>query len=116
MSQEDRLYNLLVDGKPHRTDEIQLVVYGSTHLGVCRIGGRIDGLKKKGCVIPDARKDEKIKSLYWYQMLKGYPEKVSEKPKISMSSRDQAAKELCKQSFIVGDQTKKVEKQMELFA
>jgi hypothetical protein len=41
MTQAERLYDLLKDGHPHRTDEILLKVYGSSHNGITRIGARI---------------------------------------------------------------------------
>jgi hypothetical protein len=37
MTQTQRLYELLTDGKPHRTDDILRVVYGSEHNGIARI-------------------------------------------------------------------------------
>jgi hypothetical protein len=45
MTQTERLYNLLKDNLPHRTDEILRVVYGSEHNGIARIGARIADLK-----------------------------------------------------------------------
>jgi hypothetical protein len=74
-SQAERLYDLLSDGLPHRTDEIQEKVYGRNHLGVARISGRIGDLRrgnwvgKKCCHIPKAKEDKLIPSLAWYQML-----------------------------------------------
>jgi len=48
MTQTARLLQLLKDHKPHRTDEILREVYGSEHLGIARIGARINDLKKLG--------------------------------------------------------------------
>jgi hypothetical protein len=48
MTQTDRLLELLKDYKPHRTDEILREVYGSEHMGIARIGARINDLKKRG--------------------------------------------------------------------
>lgn len=65
--QENRLFDLLSDFKPHRTDEILSVVYGSEHLGIARISARIFGLKKKGHKI-DGYRDPNIQTLYYYIM------------------------------------------------
>jgi hypothetical protein len=43
MSQTERLYELLKDGKPQRTDEILLKAYGSAHDRIAMI----DALKDK---------------------------------------------------------------------
>jgi len=67
MSQKQRLYNLLSDGKAHRTDEILETVYGVGHSGIARIGARINDLKKDGYII-DGKTDKVKKSLYWYRM------------------------------------------------
>ena len=65
---------LLLDGYPHRTDEIMRVVYGADHLGVARIASRIADLKNRGHVLV-GWKDEERPSLYWYQITKAAPEK-----------------------------------------
>ena len=46
MTQTERLYELLKEGKPHRTDEILLKVYGSAHNGIARISARVADLKE----------------------------------------------------------------------
>ena len=69
MSQSARLLEFLSDGRWHRTDDILREVYGDDHLGIARIGARIHGLKQDGAAI-EGRRDEKIKSLYWYRLLK----------------------------------------------
>lgn len=70
-TQASRLWELLSDGQPHRTDEILQKVYGGTHLGIARVGARIYDLKKKrdGVEIR-GWKDQFKKTLYWYQMIK----------------------------------------------
>lgn len=81
MTQSQALYKLLSDGLPHRTDEIMEVVYGGSHLGLARVGARINELVNKGYVFLDrngkeitekgARRgwyDDKNSSLYWYHM------------------------------------------------
>lgn len=67
MSQTSKLKDLLKDCQPHRTDEIMRIVYGSEHLGLARVGARIWDLKRQGIVI-NGWSDEKIPSLFWYQM------------------------------------------------
>ena len=74
MSQSNRLEAMLLDGYPHRTDEIMRVVYGADHLGIARIASRITDLKDRGHVIV-GWKDEERPSLYWYQITKAAPEK-----------------------------------------
>ena len=74
-SQKTKLFNLLKDGEPHRTDEILEIVYGNNRLGLARIGARIYDLKKEieeqGYTIT-GRHDVK-RSLYWYQMIRKEP-------------------------------------------
>lgn len=69
-SQVERLWTLLSDGKPHRTDQILRKVYGSDQLSIARIAARIWDIKKK---YPDLHikgwHDKKIASLYWYQVI-----------------------------------------------
>lgn len=67
LSQTDRLFNLLKDGKPIRTDEIMEKIYGGSHLGLARVGARIWDLKKKYNVNIKGWKDENP-CLYWYQL------------------------------------------------
>ena len=67
MSQTQKLYNLLSDGNPHRTDEIMLVVYGANHLGLARVSARIHDLKMEGHNIT-GRKDKNNPTLYWYML------------------------------------------------
>ncbi len=73
MSQTEKLYELLKDGRPHRTDEILRVVYGSSHNGIARIGARISDLKNgkwsQGihCRIIGWH-DANTSALYWYQL------------------------------------------------
>jgi hypothetical protein len=69
MSQVNKLYDLLYDGLPHRSDEILSVVYGSEHLGLARIASRIYDLKKKGLIIRSYPDPDK-RSLTWYQLIK----------------------------------------------
>lgn len=73
-SQNKRLYELLSDGEAHSTTEIQEKVYGSDHLGLARVGARVNDLKngkwsgKTMCEI-DGFDDENNQSVYWYQMI-----------------------------------------------
>jgi hypothetical protein len=45
-SQRQRLYELLLDGRSHRTDEIVDKIYGS-RLSLTRVGARIYDVQKK---------------------------------------------------------------------
>jgi hypothetical protein len=47
MSQTDKLHKLLRDGKWHTTPNILAEVYGSSHLGIARIGARIWDLRHR---------------------------------------------------------------------
>lgn len=77
-SQTDRLYNLLSDYLPHRTDEIVRIIYGEgerclacgrkENLSLARVGARIYDVKKKYGVRITGRKDADNKKLYWYTM------------------------------------------------
>lgn len=68
MSQTNKIYDLLEDGKPHRTDEILKEVYGSEHLGIARIGARIYDLRKKGYTI-NSWSDPLKPTLTYYQLI-----------------------------------------------
>lgn len=67
-SQKQKLYELLQDGQPHRTDSILEVVYGSSHLGIARISARVKDLKDEGHEI-EGRKDENNPALFWYKLI-----------------------------------------------
>src|ERR1035438_863416 len=95
-SQTDRLYTLLSDGKPHRTDEIVQKIYSGGALA--RLGGRINDLAngkwsgKFKCEFVDAVgnplgvkkgefkgwRDSQNGKLYWYRMKRPATEKVKE--------------------------------------
>lgn len=68
-SQTDKLYQLLKDGQPHRTDEIQAVVYGSEHLGLARAGARVFDVKRKYNVEIKGWHDTDNPALYWYHII-----------------------------------------------
>jgi hypothetical protein len=69
ISQTTRLFDLLSDGNPHSTNEIQEKIYGREHLGYANIHGRITDIRKKYGVEIINFKDDKIKSLSYYQIL-----------------------------------------------
>ena len=80
MSQESRLLKLLSDGAWHDTPGILEEVYGSEHLGICRIGARIFGLKKKGFLIESRKKHGTI---WEYRLVRPFtvvPSVVSKRP------------------------------------
>jgi len=85
LSQAERLYNLLSDGRPHRTDEILARVYGSAHCGIARIGARIWDIKKKYGVNIKCTPDDENKTLYWYRMEISAPAS-QQKPEIPASA------------------------------
>ncbi|HBX15872.1 MAG: hypothetical protein UV20_C0009G0052 [Candidatus Magasanikbacteria bacterium GW2011_GWA2_42_32] len=67
ISQTQRLYELLSDGEPHRTDEIVNRIYGPG-LSLSRVGARIWDIKKRFDVEVEGWTDENNRTLYWYQM------------------------------------------------
>lgn len=67
-SQTDKLYDLLSDYKPHRTDQICNLVYGAGHLGLARVGARVFDVRKKYGVQIKGWHDSEYPTLYWYQM------------------------------------------------
>jgi hypothetical protein len=69
ISQTTRLYDLLSDGNPHSTNEIQLVIYGREHLGYANIHGRITDIRKKYGLRVINFKDDEVKSLSYYQIV-----------------------------------------------
>ncbi len=66
-SQSSKLFELLKDGLPHRTDEILEKVYGNNHCGLARVGARIWDLKNFGHNII-GWKDKNNRALYFYQL------------------------------------------------
>lgn len=68
-SQTERLYDLLLDGKPHCTNEIMFKIYGDEHLGLARVGARIWDIKRKYRVNIISNRDPVHKSLWWYQLI-----------------------------------------------
>ena len=67
--QINRLYDLLSDGNAHSTTEILNKIYGVGHSGYANIHGRITDIRKKYGVKIINFKDDKIKSLSYYQIL-----------------------------------------------
>lgn len=72
-TQAERLYELLQDRLPHRTDEILRVVYRPGQ-PLARVAARVHELKGKHGVRIDGWKDPQYPSLYYYQ-LRGREEK-----------------------------------------
>ena len=68
MSQINEIYLILQDKLPHRSDEFQTKLFGSTKVGLFRLGARIYDLRKRGFDIR-GWKDPKVRSLYWYQLI-----------------------------------------------
>ena len=83
MSQTKKLFELLSDGLPHSTVEILEKVYGGEHLGLARVGGRINDLVNEGKIFLDEYgneitgknvkrgwKDKYNPAIYWYRLKK----------------------------------------------
>jgi len=68
MTQAERLLQLLKDHRPHNTLEILRKVYGSEHLGLARIGARVNDLKKLGHHIIGYH-DPENRKLYVYKLI-----------------------------------------------
>ena len=67
-SQKQQILEILLDGEPHRSDEFQERMFGSTKYGLFRLGARIWDLKQEGHLIRGWR-DSEWPTLYWYQLL-----------------------------------------------
>ena len=63
------IYDLLLDGNPHSTNEIQEKAFGREHLGYANIHARITEIRKKYGVNIINYPDDKIRSLTYYQMI-----------------------------------------------
>jgi hypothetical protein len=90
MTQTEKLFELLKSGRPVRTDEILLKVYGSSHNGIARIGARIADLKagkwpgKQKCTITGYHDPDNV-ALYFYRM------DIPNAPKLPPAFEPQAA-------------------------
>jgi len=69
ITQADKLYTLLRDGKPHRVDEICDYVYGYDRLPGARVAARVYDIKRKYGVEIKCWKDKNNRKLSWYQMI-----------------------------------------------
>ena len=69
IAQVNRLYDLLSDGNAYSTTEILNKIYGIGHSGYANIHGRITDIRKKYKVEVINFKDDKIRSLSYYQIL-----------------------------------------------
>ena len=70
LSQTERLYRLLSDGLPHRSDDIQRIICGSDKVGLFRLAARCLDVKHKYGVSLTGRRDREKPTLYWYQMFR----------------------------------------------
>jgi hypothetical protein len=94
MAQIDTLYNALIDGAPHRSDELVSRVYGLENgVFLARLGARIWDLKKKYRVEIKSYPDPENRKLWFYQIVKE-SEPMHEKPKHSIESRVELARKL----------------------
>ena len=94
MSQVEKLYSFLQDGRPHRVDDILREVYGS-HEGfsIARLGARIFDLKRKHNVEIKSFPDPVNKKLWWYQIVKEGAAPVKSKL-LSLDRKSEIAKGL----------------------
>src|SRR3990167_6967274 len=92
MSQTEKLLNLLSDGQEHRTDEILEKCYGADHLGIARIGARVDDLKRNGCII-EGRRGPAHRTLYFYRLVKIAPEQKRSKL-LTLEQKSEIAKRM----------------------
>jgi len=86
MSQANKILQLLLDGQPHRSDEITRHVFGTDDVqkvGLFRLGARIHDLKQKGYKIIGYK--DKNPQLYWYQIIHNPFEIRQEMPKAEVS-------------------------------
>jgi len=73
MSLKDKIYEILKDGKPHRSDEIVRRLFrtdNTTKIGLFNLHARIHDLRKDGYNIPPATHDKEYSKLCWYQIVK----------------------------------------------
>jgi len=68
MPQVEQIYKILLDGQPHRFDEIQQRLFGGIKYGAFRLGARIWDIKNKYGVEIKGWHDSDNPALYWYQM------------------------------------------------
>jgi hypothetical protein len=66
-SQTERLYELLSEGFPVRTDQIVKTIYGEGNT-LARVGARICDIKKKYGVDIEGYHDKENPALYWYKI------------------------------------------------
>lgn len=81
-SLKNRIFEILSDGYPHRSDHITAELFGSSdtiEVGLFRLGARIYDLKKDGHKI-SGWLDENNRKLYWYRL-----EHASFEKKLSVS-------------------------------
>lgn len=75
-SSVDRIYEILKDGQPHRSDEITTELFGTADTqktGLFRLGARIWDIKKDYKVEIKGYKDKDNPKLYWYQIINFEP-------------------------------------------
>lgn len=102
-SQADRLLDLLSDGQPHSTIEIQRVVYGGEHLGTARIASRVTDLRDRGYEIES--KPWKINKTVWWYRLKEKPAEVPKQRHIFEPVFDAKGRIISRREIIVSVMT-----------
>lgn len=72
MSQTEKLYKILSDGLPHRSDSLVKLVYGvGDGVWLARLGARAFDCKKKYGVEIDSWPDPNNRKLWFYQLKAG---------------------------------------------
>lgn len=73
MSQSDRLYTILQDGLPHRSDALLSEVYNvGEGIWLARLGARVHDVKRKYGVFIKGWKAPENPKLYYYQLQKQF--------------------------------------------
>jgi hypothetical protein len=72
LSLTEKIYNILKDGLPHRSDHITRTLFGTddtARTGLFRLGARIWDVKQKYGVEINGWHDKENPKLYWYQIV-----------------------------------------------
>ena len=94
MSQTEKLYSVLSDGRPHRVDELLDRVYGAIEgFSVARLGARVWDLKKRYNVEIKSWPDHANRKMWVYQIIKDSGLEEKTKPS-SLERRSEIAKNM----------------------
>ncbi len=99
-SQTERLYELLREGFPVRTDQIVKTIYGDGNT-LARVGARIWDIQKKYGVKIEGYHDKENPALYWYKLKQEnviMSASEEEKRTIASTENREATQEVCRTS------------------